>query len=230
MNKDFVLLENLLSGCGLTRDEQKIILCLPHWRGDDSVIFDAEKTFVKKNKIALAALQEIKEVYNYLKIFGLDKYILIDLGIIRDFDYYTGIIFEGYTSQSGSAICGGGRYDSLCQNFGKNIPSTGIAIGIERLLTVLRQKESLLNHQLDAKKYFIRFPECLIKSAFSLAENLRRKGCLVEFELDFDRSKEDSIQYAYRKKIRYLIEIEAQNPDKITKNDLQENTAERDIS
>ncbi len=31
----------------------------------------------------------------------------------------------------------GGRYDHLCQKFGKNIPSTGVAIGIEKLLKAL---------------------------------------------------------------------------------------------
>ncbi len=227
MNKDFVLLEKLLIRYQLSEQNQNVILQLPHWRGDESVIEDAEKTFGKNNEIARTSLREIKDIYQYLKAYGFEKYILIDLGIIRNFDYYTGIVFEGYTGYMGSAICGGGRYDHLCQKFGKDIPSTGVAIGIERLLRVLAQENRINKEELNERKYFIRYQESLIKTAFQLAERLRKSNNIVEMELKVERSKKRAIQYSLKKKIRYLIDIQSENLNNVIRYDLQTNKEER---
>ncbi len=227
MNKDFVLLEKLLIRYQLSEQNQNVILQLPHWRGDESVIEDAEKTFGKNNEIARTSLREIKNIYQYLKAYGFEKYILIDLGIIRNFDYYTGIVFEGYTGYMGSAICGGGRYDHLCQKFGKDIPSTGVAIGIERLLRVLAQENRINKEELNERKYFIRYQESLIKTAFQLAERLRKSNNIVEMELKVERSKKRAIQYSLKKKIRYLIDIQSENLNSVIRYDLQTNKKER---
>ncbi|MFW6134706.1 MAG: ATP phosphoribosyltransferase regulatory subunit, partial [Elusimicrobiota bacterium] len=227
MNKDFVLLEKLLIRYQLSEQNQNVILQLPHWRGDESVIEDAEKTFGKNNEIARTSLREIKDIYQYLKAYGFEKYILIDLGIIRNFDYYTGIVFEGYTGYMGSAICGGGRYDHLCQKFGKDIPSTGVAIGIERLLRVLAQENRINKEELNERKYFIRYQESLIKTAFQLAERLRKSNNIVEMELRVERPKKRAIQYSLKKKIRYLIDIQSENLNSVIRYDLQTNKEER---
>lgn len=220
MNKDFVLLEKLLYRYNLPRKDREIILQLPHWRGDKSVIGEAEKLMEQNDLKTTLALQEVKEVYQYLKMYGLEKYILIDLGIIRDFDYYTGIVFEGYTSNAGSAICGGGRYDHLCQKFGKDIPSTGIAIGVEKLLRVLAQINQTESKDFDCHKFFIRYRKELVEIAYHLAEKLRNRDYLVEMELEFERSMEKAIQYASSKKIRYVIDIQSKDLSNTSRYDL----------
>ena len=226
MNKDFVLLEKLLYRYELSRQDREIILRLPHWRGDESIIKEAEHTFKQNNITASLALKEIKEVYQYLKIYGLEQYVLIDLGIIRNFDYYTGIVFEGYTGYIGSAICGGGRYDHLCQKFGKDIPSTGIAIGIEKLVRVLAQENQANKEALDWRKYFIRYRKDLIEVAFKLAEKLRNRNNMVEMELE-ERSVDQVIQYALGKKIRYLLDIQSEKLNQVTRYDLDTNEEEK---
>ncbi len=229
MNKDFVLLEKLLYRYGLSRQDREIVLRLPHWRGDESVIDEAEQTFNQNNMTASLALKEIKEVYQYLKIYGLEQYILIDLGIIRNFDYYTGIVFEGYTGYLGSAICGGGRYDRLCQKFGKDIPSTGVAIGIEKLLRALVQKNQANKEALalDGRKYFIRYRKDLIEVAFKLAEKLRNRNNMVEMELEIEHSRDQALQYALNKKIRYLIDIQSEKLNQLSRYDLETNQDEK---
>ena len=106
--------------------------------------------FLKKNVPAKTA-DEVKIIKNYFKAFDFKNYSF-DPSIIRGLEYYTGTVFEvnlnfevknnkGKTIQFG-AIGGGGRYDDLVKNFGNfDCPSTGISIGIDRLIYALLQKK-----------------------------------------------------------------------------------------
>ncbi len=227
MNKDFVLLEKLMLQYDMSRQDQETILQLPHLRGDESVLEEAEQTFKKNNITASLALQEVKEVYQYLKMYGFERYIIIDLGIIRNFDYYSGIVFEGYTGYMGSPICGGGRYDYLCQKFGQDIPSTGVAIGIEKLGRVLSQENKTDKQSLDRRKYLIRYRKDLIKLAFKLAEKLRKLDNIVELELEIEHSEEQTVQYALDKKIRYLIDFQSSDLNQLLRYDLETKQKEK---
>ena len=221
MNKDFVQLEWLLSHYDLAKREQEIILCLPHWRGDESIIQEAKNMFGQSNPSVNQALQEIKEVYDYLKIFGLSDFILVDLGIIRNFDYYSGIVFEGYTQYSGSAICGGGRYDFLCRKFGRDLPSTGVAIDLEKLLPILAFKQKTEQKALVNNRYFIRYREDLLALAYCLAQKLRNENKQVEIELSKEHSPEVIKHYLKSKKIRYLIDVQSKDLTKVRQYDLE---------
>ena len=63
--------------------------------------------------------------------------VSLDLSVVRDLDYYTGIVFEALVSGIGKPVAGGGRYDNLYENYGVQIPATGFALEIDRLLPVL---------------------------------------------------------------------------------------------
>lgn len=87
------------------------------------------------------AIERLKQVYELLKIYGVDKYISFDLAMVSKYNYYTGVIFNAYTYQAGSAIAKGGRYDNLLEKFGKPAPATGFVVMIDDLMTALtRQK------------------------------------------------------------------------------------------
>ena len=61
--------------------------------------------------------------------------------MISKYHYYTGVIFNAYTYQSGSAIAKGGRYDNLLARFGKLSPATGFVVVIDDLMNAMtRQK------------------------------------------------------------------------------------------
>jgi len=172
------------------------------------------------NKLSLSALKEIKEVFNLLMDYGLEEYILIDLGIIRNYDYYTGIIFEGYTDYLGFPVCGGGRYDNLCSKFGKNLPSTGFAIGIERLATILEKEDAdslklkmpdkYLVHYQNNKKYF--------QKAMIVANKFREKGAIVELEIGGKNFKE-ALNDACYNKMDYILVVENNESNKIKRID-----------
>src|SRR5437899_10830144 len=65
---------------------------------------------------------------------GLGGALLLDMGEIRRMEYYTGLVFDIYVDGVGAEIGGGGRYDHLIGRFGREVPSTGVAFDVDRLL------------------------------------------------------------------------------------------------
>lgn len=89
----------------------------------------------------------MKEVYSYLTAMGVneDNYIL-DIGIIRGQNYYTGTVFEAMIPQHPEfmTVCGGGRYDNLAGYYtDKKMPGVGLSIGLTRLFDLLDQNNML---------------------------------------------------------------------------------------
>ncbi len=93
------------------------------------------------NQRSRNAIMHLKQVYELLKVYGVNQYISFDLAMVSKYNYYTGIIFSAYTYQAGSAIAKGGRYDNLLEKFGKPAPATGFVVMIDDLVSALtRQK------------------------------------------------------------------------------------------
>ena len=68
----------------------------------------------------------------------------VDKNLVRGLDYYTKTTFEFISNEIGaqSAIAGGGRYDRLVEFLGgKQTPGVGFAIGIERILDLVKTEE-----------------------------------------------------------------------------------------
>ena len=68
----------------------------------------------------------------------------IDSNLVRGLDYYNKTAFEFVSNEIGSqsAIAGGGRYDRLVEFLGgKSTPGIGFAIGIERLLELVKKND-----------------------------------------------------------------------------------------
>ena len=89
------------------------------------------------------ALEGLKAVWSILEHTGDIEHLAIDLGIIRNFEYYTGTIFEGYAEGLGFPICGGGRYDNLLGEFGYPQAATGFQLGLERVHIALSEEGNL---------------------------------------------------------------------------------------
>ncbi len=86
--------------------------------------------YIERNRAASAAVQELLQVYDALGHYGVLDDIVIDLGVLRRLDYYTGLVFEGYSPDLGYGLLGGGRYDRLLEQFGFSCPATGFAVGM----------------------------------------------------------------------------------------------------
>ncbi|MGQ0548620.1 MAG: ATP phosphoribosyltransferase regulatory subunit [Armatimonadota bacterium] len=80
------------------------------------------------------ALQTLRDVLDGVKVHMPAVRVEVDLGLIRDFEYYSGTVFEAHAGRAGLPLLGGGRYDGLLARFGRAAPATGFAIGLERVL------------------------------------------------------------------------------------------------
>ena len=98
--------------------------------------------------------------------------------LVRGMDYYNRTVFEWVTDQLGSqgTVCGGGRYDPLVEMFGgKPTPACGFAIGVERLLELMKASgEQFAPNQCDV--YVVHQGEAAQLQAFVIAERLRDAG------------------------------------------------------
>ncbi len=98
--------------------------------------------------------------------------------LVRGMDYYNRTVFEWVTDQLGSqgTVCGGGRYDPLVEMFGgKPTPACGFAIGVERLLELMKVTgEQYSPNQCDA--YIVHQGDAAQTHAFVIAERLRDAG------------------------------------------------------
>ena len=91
---------------------------------------------------ALEALENLRGILRHLEAHQALQAVILDLGLIGRHNYYTGAVYEAYAAGLGFTIANGGRYDNLLERFGQNLPATGFAIYLERLLSVLPEDDS----------------------------------------------------------------------------------------
>jgi histidyl-tRNA synthetase len=103
--------------------------------------------------------------------------------LVRGLDYYNLTVFEWITDALGSqgTICGGGRYDPLVERLGgKPSPSCGYAMGIERVVDLLRERAG--NPAVARTDvYVLHQGGTTAQAAFLLAERLRDEGLDVTY-------------------------------------------------
>ena len=95
--------------------------------------------------------------------------------LVRGLDYYTRTVFEWTTTKLGAqdAVCSGGRYDGLvAQLGGKPTPATGFAMGMERLVALMREEGTAADAVIP-HTYMVRVGEAAERAGFGLAERLR---------------------------------------------------------
>ncbi|MFP4016052.1 MAG: ATP phosphoribosyltransferase regulatory subunit [Halanaerobiales bacterium] len=183
--KDLVGLNNYIEDLDIP--DKKVLKRIPLLRGGLEILEDAG--LLVNNPDSNQALENLRKIYSYLDSYGFADYITFDLGLSRGFDYYTGVVFEGFTEKLGYTICGGGRYDNLLRKFsGIKIPAIGFAIGIERVrLALKRQKYGFKKYTIDE---YIIFNEGTEELALSTAKKMRSRGLVTVVTAAFEQSAE----------------------------------------
>jgi ATP phosphoribosyltransferase regulatory subunit len=191
--KDSSALDLLMEECRLEPSARDMLLALPHLFGGEEVLTAASG--LVNNRRSEQALTNLQTVYDMLKVYGLESFVLLDLSEIRGFDYYTGIVFEGFTANLGYEICGGGRYDHLIGRFGEECPSTGFAIDIEKLQMAL-ERQGALRSPMHVDFLIIDFKPDK-RDALRIAKELRQRGYRVARDI-IRRDLPGSLAYAQR--------------------------------
>lgn len=102
--------------------------------------------------------------------------------LVRGMDYYNLTVFEFVTDQLGSqgTICGGGRYDYLIEQIGgKAAPAVGWALGVERVLELLKEQGSAVP-AMAADVYAVVPSVDVLPLAMATIERLRLLGVDVQ--------------------------------------------------
>jgi len=176
-----------------------------------STLNQAEKLLSLYN-LKQDALNQLRNVLELLQHYHVDfSKLVVDLGISRGVNYYTGLLFEIYhTNQTGVGegiqICGGGRYDNLVMKLGgrADVGAAGFSFGVERVLLALENENPSL---------LIPIPKTLLIApvspneygyAIQIAELLRNEGISVEIDVR-TRSVSSNLQYADKRGLPFMI-------------------------
>jgi ATP phosphoribosyltransferase regulatory subunit len=82
---------------------------------------------------ARGACGRLEETLGLLERHGAREQVIVDLGVLRDWPYYSGVVFEAYAPGVGSPVAVGGRYDGLAGRFGRPRPAVGFGIQLDLL-------------------------------------------------------------------------------------------------
>jgi ATP phosphoribosyltransferase regulatory subunit len=120
---DLVTLEAILTQAGLTEDRVRALSTLLRTRGDAGVL--------EAHADALGTPgRELAETVSSLSVSEKER-VIVDIGLVRDLDYYSGLVFEIVHPAIGEPIGGGGRYDGLVGKFGDDRPAVGFALNVD---------------------------------------------------------------------------------------------------
>lgn len=136
--KNYFGAEELLDKTNADRKDKELLLKVSDLFGPASILDDAKKAAT--NKRSRDAVERLEKVYRVLCDYGVEKYVSFDLGMLSKYNYYTGIIFKGYTYGVGDAIVKGGRYDNLLKRFGKDSSAIGFMIVVDDLLSAMNRQ------------------------------------------------------------------------------------------
>ncbi|MRN56706.1 ATP phosphoribosyltransferase regulatory subunit [Paenibacillus monticola] len=132
LSRDYVSFRESIRRLNLSDAQKNELNGLLRLRGGKEICGQALE--LSDHPLARVSIEHLCKVWEVLVSYGVSQHVMIDLTMIGDFSYYTGMTFEGYASELGFPVCSGGRYDNLLQQFGRPIPSTGFSLKTNRIL------------------------------------------------------------------------------------------------
>jgi len=203
-NKNYFGVEELVKSFGIDNEAANTLLRLPQMFGTVELLDEAK--MLTSNKTALDAISRLAKLIDLLKLYDFDKYVSIDLGMLSNLTYYTGIMFKVYTYGTGDAIVNGGRYDKLISQFGKNAPSIGFSITMDRLMAALNRQK--IDIPIAKNTTMILYDTAKAEYAILLAKNNRSVNMAVNLiEKDSNKSMDEYIEYCNKNYIGGIVYI-----------------------
>ena len=132
---DFVGIEAGLRDLEIDERSIELLMAVPQMRGGPEILHGPPGPVAD----AVAGLRSIHQLLEP----DVAARVIFDLGLSRAPGYYTGAVFEVYDPAVGMPIGGGGRYDHLLGQFGRELPAVGFALEVERLHQAMAAEERL---------------------------------------------------------------------------------------
>jgi ATP phosphoribosyltransferase regulatory subunit len=198
VGKDLVGYRVAVEHSGLPPADRSALLEVPELSGDAGVL-ERAAAYVRSDDME-RALADLRVVSAGVGDYGYTDRVLFDLGIFRNFDYYTGIVFEVYAPGLGFILGGGGRYDSLLAAYGAPMPAVGLGLGLDRLHVALVEQGGPPAAG-DPCVLVVGGLDVHVEEADAL-----RAACVGVFALPIDTSPESLVRVAQQKSIPILVE------------------------
>ncbi|MGF7001707.1 ATP phosphoribosyltransferase regulatory subunit [Lachnospiraceae bacterium PFB1-21] len=204
-NQNFFGINELLEGLAVSRSAKASFKQLDELVGGYEILEKARD--VAPSTKGILAIKRLEKIYDILCYYGMEKYVTFDLSLSSGaYNYYTGVVFRGYTFGSGDAIVKGGRYDTLIEKFGKEAPSIGFAIVVDELQSALSRQH--ITPVLQPEKTLVLYAGGREEEGIRLASELREKGeRVVLMKKEMSKSLEDYQEYGRRSEICQLYYI-----------------------
>lgn len=130
-----------------------------------------------QNPRSAAAIERLEQLKVLLEYYGISQYVSFDLGMLSQYQYYTGIVFKAFTYGIGDAIVKGGRYDQLLAFFGKDAPAVGFMVIVDDILEALERQKIQIDVEESPLEIF--YTEATYIEALKEAAKLRAAGYAV---------------------------------------------------
>lgn len=128
-DRDLVAWRSAADALALDAPAGELLAGLPAMRGHAEVL----ERIVAIVPAAAPACERMIRLLGLLDREGLHDDVLVDLGILRDWQYYSGLVIEAYAAGAALPVAQGGRYDGLAARFGTPRPAVGFTIELELL-------------------------------------------------------------------------------------------------
>ena len=177
--KNLVGVEQVMDRHKVKTPLKRFILDLPKLFGSRDILQNINSEDIGKE--ATKAIENIKAVLEILEDRNLAQYVSLDLGMVQSLNYYTGIVFRGFTYGVGFPILSGGRYDKLVAKFGRDCEATGFSLGINMVMMALERQKKLVKQQPEG--VFITYEKNARKLASDYCRQLIESNCIAELDL-----------------------------------------------
>lgn len=197
-------LKNLMKNLEIKNHHRKILLKLIGMKGHREII-DEVYELVKDNEDSLKSLDSLNDLLDTLEAYGFHDYI-INLGIARGLDYYSGTVFEIYVKGLGAQkqVSGGGTYNLIEMFGGEPVVSTGFAFGFDRVLDALKKQGKKFVIKRSAQVFVVPLTPDMKMKSFKIVQELRRNGIPTEVDL-VGRKLKKTLSFIHNKGIDYVI-------------------------
>lgn len=175
-NRNFFGLEILIKELDLSEDVKKVLLSFDQLFGGLEMLDTAKK--LVSNQTSIDAIERLEKVYKALSYSGYEQYISFDFSLLSRYEYYTGIVFRGYTYGTGDAVVKGGRYNNLLKQYGKDAPAIGFAFYIDDLMMAISRQK--IDVAIDNSDNIILYNIEQQETAIRIANHLRKTDRKVE--------------------------------------------------
>ena len=176
-NKNFYGVDEIVQNLDLPKDLIELFGMLHEYAVTTDTL-KATKEKAKNYQKVYAALERMEQLHEILTMYQVEQYVSYELAMLSGLEYYTGMIFAGYTFGTGEAIVKGGRYDQLLNYFGKDSAATGFVIVIDQLMAALARQNITI--PVNGKQTWIIYDGLHQENAIQIAGKLRKAGENVE--------------------------------------------------